>query len=139
MLLHNLLNVLVQFGNKMGLPKKKNLDAFPYIEAKIWKLRTEFEPHRKHSHFHFRDKSDNALDGNNPCLLRQSNEIPNFVGQIRSSSVGIPHMSDNRQMSVSRKQFVEFMSMVTQYSNNTLPRNYTGATTTTSIVSNSTL
>jgi hypothetical protein len=49
------------------------------------------------------------------------------------------HMSDNRQMFVSRKRLVDFVPKITQYSNNTLPRNYTRATTTTSIVSNSTL
>jgi hypothetical protein len=40
-------------------------------------------------------------------------------------------MSDNRQMSVSRKRLVDFESMVTQYYNNTLQHNYTGVTTTT--------
>jgi hypothetical protein len=45
-------------------------------------------------------------------------------------------MSDNRQMSVSRKRLVDFASMVTQYYNNTLPRNYTGVTTTTTSIVN---
>jgi hypothetical protein len=48
--------------------------------------------------------------------------------------VGDTHMSDNRQMSVSRKWLVDFVSMVTQYYNNTLPRNYTGVTTTTTSI-----